>query len=83
MVFTCDGFDFDLKASVTEYSVKIFNKCNISYSNIFEGQLFNKELKHEFEKLQKGDWVIFNDVKINRPDRSSEVLSKPIFLEIE
>jgi hypothetical protein len=78
-----DGIDFDYKVNISSYQVKIFNKCAISYSSNIEGFYFTPELRTEFDKLEKGDWVIFSDIKIKNVDGKIDSLEKPIFLEIE
>ena len=78
-----DGIDFDYKVNISSYQVKIFNKCVISYYNTIDGNYITSELRTEFDKLEKGDWVIFSDIKIKNVHGKIDSLEKPIFLEIE
>jgi gliding motility-associated protein GldM len=67
-------FDFDLKFTVTEYTVMAVVQGFVQEKKV-KGNLFNQEVRNLINNLSKGNPVYFQDIKAVGPDGSVRNLS--------
>ena len=71
-------FDFDMKFTVTGYTVTILKGANTRPFDNKEAK-FSAEIKQQFEGLTKGSKVFIEDIKAVGPDRRTRELPPVIF----
>ncbi len=77
-----ENFEFDIKFTIDSFKVCIFSAdtCKYSITRNF-GNKLNEQVKFQFNQLKDSDVVVFKDIFIKQPDRSSTPI-EPLIITI-
>ncbi len=83
IVLGLDGFDFDMRIPVDNYTLSITRDGQPLYEKTCTGARFDEETSKQFNKMRIGDKVIISEIKFHWPDGSILKLNQEIILTMK